>query len=70
MRNKVGKVLKELRIEKGLSQAELAEKLNNEISPSAIGLWELNKRIPTIESCIILADFFNVTLDFLAGREE
>ena len=70
MKNKVGKILKALRTEKGLSQAELAKELNSEISSSAIGLWELNKRIPTIESCIILAQYFGVSLDYLAGLED
>lgn len=62
--------LKELRLEKGLSQAELAEKLNNEITHSAIGLWELGKRIPNLSAVVLLADFFNVSLDYLAGRED
>ena len=70
MRNKVSKRLKELREEKRLSQAQLAKELNNQISASAIGAWELNKRIPTIESCIILAEYFKVSLDYLAGLEE
>ncbi len=62
--------LKELRTERGLSQVELAKELNFQISPSALGLWELNKRIPNLDAVIILAKYFSVTLDYLAGLED
>ena len=68
--NKFAERLKELRLEKELSQAELLKKLNNKITPSAIGLWERGKRIPNLDAVIILADYFCVSLDYSAGRED
>lgn len=69
MENKFCERLKELRLEKGLSQAELSKALNNKITQSAIGLWELNKRVPNLDAVIILACYFNVSLDYIAGLE-
>ena len=59
--------LKELRLERNLSQRELVIKLKNKIPQPSIAMWELNKREPSFESAIILAQFFNVSLDYLAG---
>ena len=61
------KRLKELRVEKGLSQRELVIELKNKIPQPSIAMWELDKREPSFESVIILAKFFNVSLDYLAG---
>ena len=61
------KRLKELRLERNLSQRELCIKLNNRIPQPSIAMWELGKRIPTLESAALLAQFFGVSLDYLAG---
>lgn len=61
------KRLRELRVEKNLSQRELVIKLNNKIPQPSIAMWELNQREPSFESVVILAKFFNVSLDYLAG---
>lgn len=61
--------LKELREEKGLTQSQLANELDGQITRSAIGLWEKGKRAPSLEAAIVLAIYFNVTLDYLAGLE-
>lgn len=61
--------LKELREEKGLTQSQLANELDGQITRSAIGLWEKRKRTPSLETAIVLAIYFNVTLDYLAGLE-
>ena len=61
------KRLRELRLEKKLSQQELSIKLKNKIPQPSIAMWELDKREPSFESAIILAQFFNVSLDYLAG---
>ena len=68
--NKFSNRLKELRIEKGLSQENLSKELNYKISQSAIAMWELNKRIPNLDALIILAKYFGVTIDYLAGLED
>lgn len=70
MKSKFSKRLKELRIEKGLSQMGLCKALDNKITYAAISYWEQEKRSPSLDCCIILADFFGVTLDYLAGRED
>ena len=63
--NKFGERLKELRLEQGLSQDKLAELVG--LSHSAIGFWETGKRIPNLDAVIILAKFFQVSLDYIAG---
>lgn len=60
--------LKELRLEKGLTQTQLQKETG--LSDTAIGLWELNKREPKLGAVIILADYFKVSLDYLSGRED
>ena len=62
--------LKDLRTEKGLSQAQLALELKNKVTHSAIGLWELGKRVPNLDAVILLAQYFNVSLDYIAGLED
>lgn len=68
--NKFGQRLKYLREEAGLSQQELSKKLDSKISATAIGYWELSKRIPNLDAAILLAQYFNVTLDYIAGLED
>lgn len=59
--------LKELRTKKGLTQYELALKLN--IARSTYNGYEQNFSEPNIETLCNLADYYNVTLDYLVGRE-
>ena len=66
--NKFGDRLKELRLEKGLTQKQLAEEVN--LPSSAIGFWELGKRSPSLDAVIQLAKYFGVSLDYLAGLED
>lgn len=66
--NKFADRLKELRLEKGLSQNQLAKE--TKISPRAIGMWESKQRTPNIEAIITLAIFFGVTSDFLIGLSD
>lgn len=60
------KRLKELRNEKGVSQLKLAEHIK--ISQQAIAKWETEKSTPDPYTLCQLADFFNVTVDYLLGR--
>lgn len=57
--------LKELRIERGLTQAQLANETG--LSRSAIGFWENGERIPLASVIITLAKYFQVTTDYLLG---
>lgn len=59
--------IKEWRETKNLSQEELAAK--TDISQSAISHWENGKRKPNIEQCILLADFYGISIDELIGHE-
>ncbi|HBJ2623439.1 TPA: helix-turn-helix domain-containing protein [Clostridium botulinum] len=60
--------LKELRIEKNLLQKDLANFLN--ITTSAYGYYEQGKRIPDSDTVKKIADFFNVSLDYLIGNSD
>ena len=60
-----GKILKDLRTERHLSQQQLADLLN--ISQSAIAKWELGKTEPTASAIVSVALFFDVSCDFLLG---
>lgn len=59
---------KELRKKAGLTQIEFAEKLN--VDQSTISKWEQDKAIPDIQMLVQLASFFNVSVDYLMGREQ
>lgn len=63
--NKFKDNLKELRLEKSLGQVELAKAIG--VSKGVISLWENGLREPNMYSLIILAKFFNVTIDELVG---
>lgn len=64
---KIGDKLTYLRNSNNLSQAELAKKLN--ISRSSIGMFESNARIPTTDTLVRYAQFFEVSLDYLLGNK-
>lgn len=58
--------LKKLRTEHNLTQEELASKLK--ISRSTLGMYETGKREPDFETLEVIADFFNVDMNFLLGK--
>ena len=60
-------ILKQLRNRDNLSQAELAQKLG--VAKSTIGMYESGKREPDFETLESIADFFNVDMNFLLGRD-
>lgn len=68
--NKFYERLRELRTNKGLSQAELSKELDGQVTQAAIALWELNKRIPNADAIILLANYFGVTSDYLLGLSD
>lgn len=63
-----GARLRELRAEKGLSQAELSKMVN--VSKSSINMYERGEREPGFETLDALANLFNVQIDYLLGRTE
>lgn len=60
--------IKLLREEQNLNQSQLAEKLN--IAISSISQYESGDRIPSDDIKIKLANFFDVSLDYLMGLSE
>ena len=62
-----GKELKAHRESKNISQSELAKIIG--VNQATISLWEDNKRTPTIDNCVAMADFYEITLDELIGRD-
>ena len=60
--------LLELRKEKGISQSALAKAL--EVSYAVVCYWETDRSEPTAPNLVKLADFFEVTVDYLLGRVE
>ncbi len=62
------KILKKLRAEYKISQNELARNLS--VSQQAVAKWETDKATPDPDTISRIADFFNVSSDFLLGRTD
>lgn len=60
--------LKLLREEKGLFQSDIAKILG--ISNAAVGFYESGKRDMSTETVIKLAEYFNVSTDYLLGKSD
>lgn len=55
-----------LRKQKGLSQIELAEKIN--VSRQAISKWETGVSLPSTENLILISNLYDIPLDSLISR--
>lgn len=64
----LGEILKELRLEKNLSQGDFGKFLN--VTRQTVSNWEMDKRIPSNEMMEFIADFYNVDMDYLFGKTE
>lgn len=64
----VGKRIKQLREEKGLTQEELAKIVH--LSQQSIDHYEKGRAKPSLETIQLMADYFNVSLDYIAGRDK
>lgn len=60
--------IRELRLENGISQKELAEKFS--MSQGNLCDWEKGRSEPDVSSLVALADFFGVSVDYLVGRTD
>lgn len=58
--------LKQLRLEKGLLQSDIAKIINK--TDRAVGQYERGERDPSSETWSIIANYFNVSLDYLLGN--
>ena len=68
MGNIFGEKLKELRLENGIGQVALAKELG--VSKGIVSLWENGLREPKLSNLIIIARYFQVSIDYLAGLED
>ena len=60
--------LRELRLERNMSQQRLAMELS--MTQNTISRYENGEREPGIKELIRIADYFNVSLDYLLERSE
>lgn len=63
----IGHSIAILRTKQGLTQRDLAKILN--ISAAAVGQWETNKRLPTLDKFVEVADYFSVSADLLLKND-
>ncbi len=68
MENKFGERLRTLRQERGLGQVQLARELD--VGKSIVSLWERGECEPTLSKLVAIAQFFGVSVDYLAGLED
>lgn len=60
--------IKEMRIQRGLNQKELAHRINK--SKSAVCGYETNAQVPPLEVLVSIASVLNLSLDYLVGFEQ
>ena len=60
--------LRKLREDKRISAKTLGELCG--LSKNTVGRYENGEREPSVQSLVALADFFDVSIDFLIGREK
>ena len=68
VRDVLAKRLKQCRIEKGLTQNEVA--ISCDITEKTYQNYELKRREPKLEILLRIADFYQVSLDYLVGRTD
>ena len=68
MENNIADRLKRLRDQHGISQMELAQAMG--VNRMTINNYELGKRVPDLDFAIKAADYFSVSLEYIAGRTE
>jgi|GEM_PF-823093 len=64
----IGKYLRAKRNERELTQADLAKEFG--VTYQAVSRWENNDSIPDIETLVMIADFYEVSLDDIIGRSK
>ena len=64
----VAERIRELMQVEGLNQTKLAEKLG--VKQNTISAWLLGRKEPSIRSLWLLADYFDVEIDYLVGRKK
>lgn len=67
MKNYFPENLKHLRIQSGMTQLDLAKKMDKDYS--TIGKWELGQRNPIMADIIKLSDIFNISVQDLVEKD-
>ena len=66
MKNTLCENIKQLRLQNGMNQVEFAKKMC--VTKQCISNWENDNVLPSVEMLVKMADFFQVSTDFLLGR--
>ncbi len=66
--NYLGKIIKDLRLEEGISQRELGNRLN--VCNQTVSFWENGQREPDLDTLLKIAKYFQVSTDYLLGNED
>ncbi len=64
----IARRIKELRAEKGLSQAQLGREIGT--SQKAVDFWERGVHEPKASYIVAMCDYFEVSADYLLGRRD
>ncbi|MCI9111214.1 MAG: helix-turn-helix transcriptional regulator [Eubacterium sp.] len=64
----MGKNLRKLRKEKGLTQIGL--QMQTGIDQALLSKYETGEKLPTTDNLIVLADFFNTNIDYILDRTD
>ena len=64
----IGDKIKDLRIEKRISQTQLAKALG--LAQNTLSQYENNVAKPSLDTLVLIAKFFTVSTDYLLGLEE
>ena len=64
----IGENIRRLRLERKMTQEQLAEVLN--VTNAAVSKWERGDSLPDITMLFPIAEFFGVSVDNLMGYDE
>jgi transcriptional regulator with XRE-family HTH domain len=59
--------IKQLRADKNINQIQLAQEMG--VSQGTVGKWETERRLPDADMLRKLGNYFDVSTDYLLGRE-
>ena len=65
---KISERIQELRNRYNITQSDLARKMR--VTRSSVNAWEMGISIPSTEKLIDLSLFFNVSLDYIVGKDD
>ncbi len=62
-----GKEIKKARLSMGVTQSQVAK--DTGLPQNTLSWIELDKGLPNIQQCVLLADYYGISLDELIGRD-